>query len=522
MGDLFEQPRISIFTDLWEGLVALDDLHIHGNIYIDYNEDNDNSYLYYHGTAGYLNWNNINNQFNFNHKIGVSESGSQLNFTSIRGLDLVNNQIVNVTDPTDAQDAATKVYTDLVGPRHGFEVDINDKTTLNFNSGSKTFTLTYISDYKYYISGVEYENTANDSVTITDTEGVWYIYYNESGVLTASQTVWNLVTQVSVTLIYWDATNNLAIIIGDERHTESFSGVAHDYHHQTQGTRYATGFVGTIYSAPNADKVTITVGEAHDENIEIIVVDGTGSGLFEQDLSTTDAYSRLPVFYRDGSTAWRKFDATDHPFYDNAGVDRVYHNTEAAGNWSITEAGNNKYVAYWLFITDEKDEPIVAFMGQGDTENTLAGAKSNYTPDSLELGVLPILEMKLLYRIIIKNNSIEDITDYRTTTGTAVSSFVTNSHSSLSNLGNDDHPQYLLTDGTREVTNDFTVNGRVSGSYFTAANSGSQFKDTAIDGNLQVGSFSINQTPTSEINTATHYATVNFNGIDYKVLLAEA
>lgn len=43
--------------------------------------------------------------------------------------------------------------------------------------------------------------------------------------------------------------------------------------------------------------------------------------------------------------------------------------------------------------------------------------------------------------------------------------------------------------------------------------------DLDIDGTAQVDALRIDQTPTAEVNTATHYATVNFNGTNYKVLL---
>lgn len=46
-----------------------------------------------------------------------------------------------------------------------------------------------------------------------------------------------------------------------------------------------------------------------------------------------------------------------------------------------------------------------------------------------------------------------------------------------------------------------------------------EFRDLYIDGTAQVDALRIDQIPTSEVNTATHYATVNFDGTNYKVLL---
>lgn len=46
-----------------------------------------------------------------------------------------------------------------------------------------------------------------------------------------------------------------------------------------------------------------------------------------------------------------------------------------------------------------------------------------------------------------------------------------------------------------------------------------EWRNLFLDGTAQVDALRIDQTPTAESNTATHYAIVNFNGTNYKVLL---
>jgi len=100
-------PKRFEFNDT---IYSSSNLRAAGNIYVDADGAEPNSYLYFHGTTANLNWDNVNAQFEFSHKINVSISGSQLNDTVISGLDLANNKITNVADPTSDQDAATKKW----------------------------------------------------------------------------------------------------------------------------------------------------------------------------------------------------------------------------------------------------------------------------------------------------------------------------------------------------------------------------------------------------------------------------
>jgi len=65
-------------------------------------------------------------------------------------------------------------------------------STISFTDGTLTLSIQPVAaSFDFYISGQKHISTG-DTVTITDTEGLWYIYYNESGVLTATQT-WMLI-----------------------------------------------------------------------------------------------------------------------------------------------------------------------------------------------------------------------------------------------------------------------------------------------------------------------------------------
>lgn len=279
----------------------------------------------------------------------------------------------------------------------------------SFVDGTRTFTITPDNDYfEYWIQGVKYRIESAESVILDDTEGIWYVYY--VGItLTASQTPWCIRDgdKAFVGIFYWDATNNVHLYCGYECHSFDMAPVTHEYLHNTLGARFECGLALVEGTAGDDGKIAMDGGELHDEDVHIEIVDGAGSGQFEQELGNTSVFApaQIPVFYRLGASAWRKYTATDYPFYDNGAVDNVHYNSYSAPNWSSTEAANTaKYIAMWIFGTNDICTPVVAIMGQIESL-TLATAKEANTLESINFGSLPFQEMKILYRLIFKSDS---------------------------------------------------------------------------------------------------------------------
>ena len=366
---------------------------------------------------------------------------------------------------------------------------------LSFDNGNLRFSITPTGDsFEYWIQGQKFIKYAAETVDISDTEGVWYIYY-VLNVLTASQTPW-LITddnKALVAIIHWDLTNQIEIGILYELHNYLMHASTHDWAHETIGTRYHEGLSISLGGGGDIGKVGYTTGSIHDENIDIDITDGAGGSLFEQVLTLP---AQIPVFYRSGSAAWRKYAAGDFPFYDNSGGDNIHYNLDTAGSWASQEAsGANKYIAMWIYGTNEINEPIVAIMGQNES-NTVALARVNNTLDTLSFGTLPFSEMKILHRLILRTDggTIESL-DLRATSNLPGGTFVPTSHGSLSGLGNDDHTIYILADGTRAFggvqshgNNDiddvasilFDINDG-------AASEEGRLKWNSVDGTLEVG-----------------------------------
>jgi hypothetical protein len=276
--------------------------------------------------------------------------------------------------------------------------------TLSFVDGTRTFTITPdSSSFEYWIQGVKYVKTSAESVVIDPTEGLWYIYYVGT-TLTASQTPWAIrdADKCFVAIVHWDNSNSVGMAILYECHSYNMLASTHNYLHETIGTNFESGLAITVGSGGTEGQIGLTEGELHDEDIEIVITDGGGGALFEQVLTLP---AQIPIYYRSGASAWRKYAVTNFPFYDNAGGDNVHYNAEAGGSYSSTAASSSaKYIAYWIFGTNDISQPIVSLMGQFES-NTLNIAKEVNILSNYSFGVMPFPEMKILYRLIFKSDS---------------------------------------------------------------------------------------------------------------------
>jgi hypothetical protein len=297
------------------------------------------------------------------------------------------------------------------------------KSSIAFSDALLRFTITGI-NFEIFINGSKLiKNT--ESVDITNTVGLWYIYYNSSGVLTASQTVWSFESTVSLASIYWNGTNGL---LCEERHGVTMDWRTHEYLHETVGARYVSGYVATI---TNAETWSLSQGHFHDEDL------GHDSG---------GAKTTARVFYKTASGY--TFTAAQAAMYFDA-ADIIQYNNGTA----LADVDNNKYTCSWIFSSPDPTNPIWIIIGQNN--DTLLATARTRTYDTLSLGTLPSPEMKLLYRVILQRSGTGvdyiETADYRSVSNLPSGTYTATAHSGLSGLLNDDHTQYVLADGTRAM-----------------------------------------------------------------------
>ena len=332
----------------------------------------------------------------------------------------------------------------------GWDMDAYQTVSYSFATTTRTFTLTPTgTDFSFWIQGVKYTYAAT-STTITDTEGNWFIYFDINGVLQASQTPWVIGNndKAFVVSIYWDATNDKAIIMDNEMHSWVMDASVHRIMHSTFGTRYGTGLAVTI----NGDNLDVGAGAIYDEDIKIdIVDDDTPDTIWEQSLTPAS----VPVYYRTGANGdWRRTASSTVPvFLDGTAM---YINTFSTV-WATTTVSNNQYVAYWVIASGDINNPVFVIPGQ-ETGSSLAAARSGNLLSNMQFGDLPVQEFKVIARVIVQKivgapyYSLQEVADYRNVSDEPSTSFSGTDHGGLTGLLDDDHTQYLLADGTRSLT----------------------------------------------------------------------
>ncbi len=367
----------------------------------------------------------------------VGGDGAQINHT---GLSNIGSNAHSVIDTHITRQEASDAQ---AAERTGFP-NLTDSVISWDDAGPRKLTITGTNFTIWSKNVPSLKNT--ELVQITNTAGLWYIYYNAAGTLTASQVEWSYTDgSVHIATVDWNTTTSEGIM-SDERHGMIMDGATHRWAHFGIGTRYDSGLTisgYTLDSDANADvQYGISDGEIHDEDLEHDIVDGVVATRFAQPL--TDP-AEIPVYYRDGAGGpWVRDTATVYAF-KNTGAGRVNYNSEAGGTWSQTQVTDNYYVAFWVFATNFPDQPIIAIQGQREDQKE-KDALNNNTVDSLLLGTLPGEEFVLLYRVLIRTKDtfggarkakIIEVLDLRGAAAFAGGSFIATSHSSLSSLAFD-------------------------------------------------------------------------------------
>lgn len=292
-------------------------------------------------------------------------------------------------------------------------------STLSWSDVDRTLTITG-TNFKVWRRGVEYTlNT--DTCQIPDTSNFYYFYYTTSGAtldLTYDTTFPGFDVPLVAT-VYWNTTAGMDKgLCADERHGCAMDWATHEWAHETIGVRYGSGLTGTFLDAT----FTITAGDIHDEDLEYSITQQTTCN----------------VLYKDGSTTW-KWTAAQAEYYYTSGGNIYYNN-----GTTLTAATANKYVAYWIFATNDLTTPIVSIIGQRQ-DTTIADARLNNRYEDLTFGTLPFLEMKLLYRVICHNDPTPwvETLDMRAVSNISSGTFVSTAHNALTGLtSGDDHTQY--------------------------------------------------------------------------------
>jgi len=396
-----------------------------------------------------------------------------------------------VTDGSGNLTFQKNPISEVTGEPMGF-VNRTD-STISFNNSTRTFTIAPVStSYEVWTKGTKRTVSSSLTVTVPNTTGLYYIYFDASGNLQQQTTFFNLETETPVAYIYWNATAAYASFVADERHGVVMDWRTHEYLHRTHGAQFANGFGASNYviagngSLDSHMQLDLDGGTFYDEDLKITIVhSNTPANIWEQDLKGP---AKIPMFYLNGNAEWKLDTPTDFPL--KQGTARPQYNRLNAGVWDTQDIANNNYGVTWILATNNIQYPIIGIIGQYSSDSE--GQAEGRSFGDLLLTGFPVVEYRPLYKIIYRcadayantpNARLQSIWDMRTLTQVALSTYNATDHGNLSGLSDDDHLQYVHISEPRTIsanhtfsnTQTFTniqVNGTLSGVSTTSITEG--------------------------------------------------
>jgi hypothetical protein len=348
------------------------------------------------------------------------------------------------------------------------------QSTISFNASTRVFTIQPAStSFNVWVKGIKYNFTTAQTVTIPNTTGLHYIFFNASGVLSSRTTFFDWENEAPTAYVYWNATAGTAPFVADERHGITLDWATHEYLHRTRGAVIANGFslsnfTTTGTGSTDADsQFDLGNGTFFDEDLEVDIVHSNTptADTWQQDLQGP---ARIPVFYLSG-TGWVRDNPTDYAL--KQGTARIQYNLLNAGTWSAVDVpSNTHYTTSWIIATNNINYPVLAIMGQSSS-NKISDQESISFSD-LTLTNFPVVEFRPLWKIIWQTDStyantpkarIAGVYDIRQLSSVGIGGVAVSDHGLLTGLTDDDHLQYLHTTTTRTgVTAEFNTTGKIT------------------------------------------------------------
>ena len=272
-------------------------------------------------------------------------------------------------------------------------VNLAYETTLSYNVSTRVLTITPTgSNYRVWVNGATFVFTGAQTISHANTQGIWFIYYNAAGILTASQTAWNILNTAPIALLYYDATTPDYWLF-DERHHFDTPTEWHQSQHFAIGTfikNPSTDFVlGSYTLGTDTDAAvqwSMTTGTAVDEDIELLCSAVAAGGPYQ-------------VMYKSGASGnWIRVPNTTVPYTYNPGG-YIYYNQYTGGSWQLTAMTSANRLNYYVFGTlgYETTKQLMIIPGQ-TTFGSLAAAQAE-SVTALNLTGFPTLEFVPLYQI---------------------------------------------------------------------------------------------------------------------------
>lgn len=297
------------------------------------------------------------------------------------------------------------------------------ESTISFDVSSRTFSISPVSAYfTIYTKGTKRLINNTRSVTIPNTTGLYYIYFDSAGVLQYRTSFFDWPNDCMTAYVYWNADTGAAPFVADERHGVVLDWQTHEYLHRTRGAAFANGFSASNYviggdgNSNTHIQLDIANGTFFDEDLQVDIVHNNTptANSWEQDLQGP---ALIPIMYHSGN-AWVLASATNFPV--KQGNVRAQYNSLAGNIWSTTDIQNNKFGVTFVVATNNINQPVIGILGQNSYDTINLAREVDY--NDLNLTGFPVVELRPLYRLIYdaKDNytntpkaSLQEIKDLR-------------------------------------------------------------------------------------------------------------
>ena len=315
-------------------------------------------------------------------------------------------------DYSDIQNTPIELFKELSDDNHsphGFIKPV-DNVNATFNDVTRTLTLSPIgSEYVFWSSGKRFKKTENDSIVIDDITSNYYIYYNDSGELVSSNTfsLDMIVKYAIVAIIYWNAEDTKHILFCHEYlHTTEMGGMTHANLHLTKGfTLERGGALGDfIFGNGNLNS------HIQFSNELTVAWDEDAKCNLPPRLSTDN----ISVYWKEGSEAnpiWKVKEDTSFPVFIETGNTYPSYNQLVAGNWQLTQLGNNNHMLIHVACNNDLNRRFMVFLGQENYGSSVTNVRENATEelDNLILEGMIAPEFRFLGTIIVQATGANDV-----------------------------------------------------------------------------------------------------------------
>ena len=388
----------------------------------------------------------------------VTSVNGKANDVTLNAIDIPFSPTATITS-TDVQAAIEEVEANAAASTAAIFEDTKEPTgfitrvdsTISFVDASRIFTIAPVTtSFSFYIKGEKFTKTTAQTLTIPNSIGNHYIYFDASGDLTSSQvfTTDIIESNAIVSIVYWNTETSKHTYFAEERHGITMDGATHGYLHTILGARYLSGLALENF----------TIGDGNSD-VDAQFTSDSGSIRDEDIIHTIASQTQIPILYRQGQY-WRKKTADAYPliYSGSAGYTgangRPAYNEYTGGAWQLTEMSNTNFILMHFFGTNDVDNNVIGIVGT-QQYNNITAARTGANSEISMLTDLPLAEFVPIGSVIFQSNNYsnavkarvvqtdlgENYVDFR---GTQVYTPAgqASDHGLLSGLSDDDHIQY--------------------------------------------------------------------------------